>query len=278
MNELPSMNDDMFSIRDRIVVVTGGMGRLGREFSLELLRRGARVAVFDTRADAEFADERFGDVATGGNMLFLACDITRRSSIEESLDRVVSQWGVPNGLINNAGLDVPHDAPEGENGPFETYPETSWDKIMEVNVKGVFQCSQVVGGAMAEAGRGSIVNICSVYGLVSPDQRLYEYRRQDNQNYFKPASYAVSKAALPNFSRYLATYWCDQGVRVNTLSPGGVFDDPDPEFLENYAARVPMGRLAHRTEYNGAIVFLLSDASSYMTGSNLVIDGGMTAW
>lgn len=148
---------------------------------------------------------------------------------------------------------------------------------MQVNVKGVHLCCQVFGGAMARQGRGSIVNVGSIYGAVSPDQALYEFRRTGNQPYFKPIAYAVSKSALYNLTRYLAAYWGTAGVRVNIVTFAGVLADQDPRFLERYLPKVPLGRMARDSDYNGAIVFLLADASSYMTGSNLVVDGGFTA-
>ncbi|MDP6280033.1 MAG: SDR family oxidoreductase, partial [Nitrospinota bacterium] len=214
----------------------------------------------------------------GGRLFVLEADVTDRGSLEAALGSVEGEWGIPDGLINNAALDSPPDAPIEENGPFETYPEASWDKVMSVNVKGVFQACQVIGGRMAEAGRGSIINVSSIYGLVSPDQGLYAYRREAGDNFFKPVAYSASKSALFNLTRYLATYWGGKGVRVNTVTFGGVFNDQDENFLKNYNRRVPLGRMARPEDYEGAIVFLLSEASSYMTGSNLVIDGGWTAW
>ena len=149
---------------------------------------------------------------------------------------------------------------------------------MDVNVKGTLLCCQVVGGAMAREGRGSIVNVSSVYGLLSPAQDLYEFRRERGETFFKPVAYSVSKSAILNLTRYLATYWAKTGVRVNTLTLGGVENDQPPEFLEAFAARSPMGRMLDAREALGAVVFLASDASSYVTGSNVVVDGGWSAW
>ena len=272
------MAQDLFSVQDKVVVITGGLGQLGRQFSLALVDRGAKVAIFDVQVDEQRVAERFGERCPEDNLLFLPVDVTQRRSIETGLSQVNTRWGAPHALINNAALDSPPNAPAEESGPFETYPESSWDQVMEVNVKGIFLCCQVAGGQMAEAGRGSIVNICSTYGIVSPDQRIYEYRRTGGAPFFKPVAYSASKSALLNLTRYLATYWAGRNVRVNTLTFGGVFNDQDEEFLKGYCARVPLGRMAREDEYNGAIIFLISDASSYMTGSNLVIDGGWTAW
>ena len=205
-------------------------------------------------------------------------DVTDRTSIEAATAEVVADWGAPHLLVNNAALDSPPDAPPEEVGPFETYPEASFDEVMDVNVKGVVLCCQVVGAAMAEAGRGSIVNISSVYGLLSPPQDLYEFRRTAGETFFKPVAYSVSKSALLNLTRYLATYWAKAGVRVNTLTLGGIFDEQPQEFLDAYGARVPLGRMAEASEALGAVVFLASDASSYVTGANLVVDGGWSAW
>ncbi len=272
------MAQDLFSVQDRVVVVTGGLGQLGRQFSLALVDRGAKVAVFDMQVDDQCIADRFPGRHGEENLLFLKVDVTQRHSIEAGLNQVKATWGVPHALINNAALDSPPNAPAEENGSFETYPEDSWDDVMEVNVKGVFLCCQVIGGHMAEIGCGSVINICSIYGIVSPDQRIYEYRCTDGPPFFKPVAYSASKSALLNLTRYLATYWADKNVRVNTLTFGGVFNNQDETFLKGYSARVPLGRMAREEEYNGAIIFLVSDASSYMTGSNLVIDGGWTAW
>jgi NAD(P)-dependent dehydrogenase (short-subunit alcohol dehydrogenase family) len=256
----------LFDIRDRVVIVTGGSGQLGQAFVGSLAAAGARVAVVDR-----------SPVAEGPNVLFVACDVTNRAGLERGLAQIEDHWGTPQGLVNAAALDSPPDSPPEENGPFETYPEASFDRIMEVNVKGAFLCCQVFGGAMAERGRGSIVNIASIYGMVSPDQSLYQYRRDRGEVFFKPVAYSASKSAIYNLTRYLAGYWGGKGVRVNTLTLGGVFNNQDPAFLERYHAKVPLGRMADAEEYNGVVQFLLSDAASYVTGSNVVVDGGFTA-
>jgi NAD(P)-dependent dehydrogenase (short-subunit alcohol dehydrogenase family) len=266
-----SKAEDLFSVAGKVVVLTGGMGKLGQVFGRALTERGARVAAFDLLAGRPeaTASETFWPVNV---------DVTDRSSIERGLAAVTERWGTPHALVNNAAIDSPPDAPATENGPFETFPETSWDRVMDVNVKGVHLTCQAVGGAMAQAGRGSIVNIGSIYGLVSPDQRIYKYRQTGDHPFFKPVAYSVSKSALLNLSRHLATYWAPRGVRVNTLTFGGVFNNQDGTFLEGYCSRVPLGRMASAEEYRAPLIFLLSDASSYMTGANLVIDGGWTAW
>ena len=272
------MPGDLFDVRGKIAIVTGGLGQLGRQFSLALADGGARVAVVDMRADEAFVTQRFGERSHDEQFLFLAADVTDRASLERVQAQIKEKWGIPAVLINNAALDSPPNAPATETGPFETYPEASWEKILDVNLKGVFLCCQVFGGQMAEARRGSIINVASIYGLVSPDQRIYEYRRRDGKPFFKPVAYSVSKSGLLNLTRYLATYWAGCGVRVNTLTFAGVFKNQDEQFLQNYSAHVPLGRMAREDEYNGAVIFLASDASSYMTGSNMVIDGGWTAW
>jgi NAD(P)-dependent dehydrogenase (short-subunit alcohol dehydrogenase family) len=268
------MSKSLFSLDDRAVVVTGGLGQLGRAFVKGLVQAGARVAVFDSAS----GDIRDLVPEARDRVEAFRVDVTSRESVEAGLRAVEARFGVPSGLVNAAALDSPPNAPAEENGPFETYPEESFDRVMAVNVKGTMIASQVIGAAMAKAGRGSIVNIGSIYGIVSPDQRIYEYRRQEGQSFYKPVAYSISKSALINFTRYLATYFATSGVRVNTVTFAGVFNHQDPRFLEAYTAKVPLGRMADAEEYIGPIVFLLSQASSYMTGSNLVVDGGFTAW
>jgi NAD(P)-dependent dehydrogenase (short-subunit alcohol dehydrogenase family) len=251
---------DLFSLQDRVAVVTGGAGQLGREIVRGLEERGARVAVFDLEA------ERF------------RVDVTDRTAIEQATEAVAIEWGAPHVLVNAAALDSPPDAPPEEVGPVESYPEEAFDAVMDVNVKGTFLCCQVVGARMAAEGRGSIVNISSVYGMLSPVQDVYEFRRRGGEQFFKPVAYSVSKSALYNLTRYLATYWAKTGVRVNTLTLAGVFNEQPQEFLDAYTARMPLGRMAHPREVVGPVVFLASDASSYVTGANVVVDGGWSAW
>jgi NAD(P)-dependent dehydrogenase (short-subunit alcohol dehydrogenase family) len=261
------VTDPLFDLSGRVAVVTGGLGQLGRVYARGLAERGMRVATFDIAS---------GDAPEGVRAYEI--DITDRAAIEEALRGIETEWEAPHVLVNNAGLDSPPDAPVEEVGPFEDYPEASFDAVMDVNVKGTLLCCQVVGGAMAREGRGSIVNVSSVYGLLSPVQDLYAFRRDRGETFVKPVAYSVSKSAILNLTRYLATYWAKAGVRVNTLTLAGVWNDQPAEFLEAYAARVPMGRMLEASEALGAVVFLASDASSYVTGANVVVDGGWSAW
>jgi NAD(P)-dependent dehydrogenase (short-subunit alcohol dehydrogenase family) len=273
----------LFSLRDEVIVVTGGYGLIGSVLSRGLAELGAKVAVIEPKADAARNISAFGDPVPQSIHVF-AADVTKRDTLEQALAEITQRMGRPTGLVANAALDSPPGAPIEENGPFETYPEASWDKFMDVNVKGVFLCAQVFGQAMAEAGRGSIVNVASIYGTVSPDQSLYEYRRQQGETFYKPVAYAASKSALYNLTRYLAAYWGPKNVRANTVTFAGVFNNQDPRFLEAYAKKIPLRRgrpelanMAEAADYLGAVAFLLSPASGYMTGADLCVDGGFTA-
>jgi len=259
------VTDPLFDLEGRVGVVTGGMGQLGAVYVAGLVDRGMRVAVFDVAT---------GEVPDGARAFEV--DVTERSSIEAALRAVEEEWGTPHLLVNNAALDSPPDAPAEEVGPFETYPESSFDAVLDVDVKGAFLCCQAIGGAMAREGRGSIVNVSSVYGLLSPDQGLYDFRREAGETFFKPVAYSVSKSALLNLTRYLATYWGGSGVRVNTLTPHGIENAQPEPFVEAFAARSPLGRLMDVSEALGAVVFLASDAAAFVTGQCIVADGGVT--
>ncbi len=270
------MNDSIFEVRDRIIVITGGLGQLGKQFSLTLLDRGAKVAILDISNNIP---DQLNTYIEQKKLLIIPTDITKRSSLEDALVIIKDEWqDCPYGLINNAALDSPPDAPPEETGPFETFPENSWDRVMNVNVKGVFLSCQVFGKEMAKLGRGSIINVGSIYGIVSPDHSIYKYKlKKENRLFFKPVVYSVSKSALVNFTKYLAVYWGAYGVRTNLIVLGGVFNNQDKEFISNYCAKVPIKRMAYEDEYNGTIIYLMSDASSYMTGSIITLDGGWTA-
>lgn len=271
------MDQKLFALDRKVAVVTGAQGLLGQQFCIALVNHGARVAALDLAVNASRPLKSFVEAQERGLLRTFKADITSRAELERALDEIRKALGSPEVLVNNAAIDSPPSSPVAENGPFETYPESSLDKMLAVNVKGTVLACQVFGGAMAEAGRGSIINVASIYGLVSPDQSIYAYKRKRGEDWYKPVGYAVTKSAILNLTRYLAAYWAKKGVRVNTLSPAGIFNNQDQEFLSEYTNRIPIGRMAHPHEMNGAVVFLASDASSYMTGSNLVVDGGWTA-
>ncbi len=268
------MNDiyKKFDLSDKIAVLTGVAGQLGSEYARTLLAAGAKVVGLDVFPDNPKG--KLNDIKSG-NFMSLQTDITSKDSLEHALSKTIDHFGVPHILINNAAIDAPPNASATDTGRFEEYPESSWDAMMDVNLKGTFLCCQVFGKAMADNQSGSIINISSIYGILSPDQRIYEYKKDQ---FFKPVTYSVTKSGILNLTRYLATYWAKEGVRVNTLTLAGVFNNQDEKFLKNYTQKVPLGRMANPDEYNGAIIFLASDASSYMTGANLVLDGGYSCW
>jgi len=268
------ITDMLFDVSKEIVLITGVSGQLGNEYAITFLERGACVIGLDIQSSAgsDAMVEKYPD-----SYLFYHTDITCKTSLKKTLNNIVSKFGTPTVLINNAALDSPPSAPPEETGPFEDYPEESWDKVIDVNLKGVFLCCQVFGAAISKAGHGSIINVASIYGTVSPDQNIYEFRRQRGEEFYKPVAYSASKSGIYNLSRYLATYWAKKNIRVNSLTIAGVFNNQEQDFLNTYCGRIPVGRMADANEYNGAVLFLASSASSYMTGANLVIDGGWTA-
>jgi NAD(P)-dependent dehydrogenase (short-subunit alcohol dehydrogenase family) len=275
------IQDPLFSVDGKIVLVTGGLGQIGSEMVKALHERGARVAIFSRSASVESARKSLGDLAAHERISIHAADITRKASIGRALDELERKWGVPDALVNNAGLDTQPSAPPEVSGPFEDFPEDVFREVVEVNLVGTFLMVQAVGARMRRAGRkGSIVNVGSIYGMVSPIQDIYAYRKErTGVPFIKPVAYSAAKSGIYNLTRYCATYWGRDGIRVNTLTPSGVErETQDATFKANYTARMPIGRMARADEFNGAMIFMISDASVYMTGSNLVVDGGWTAW
>ena len=264
----------LFNVSKKVVIITGVAGQLGSKYAQLYAKNGAYVAGLDILKNEEI--DNLENIFPN-NFSFFKCDITNKKSVIECSESIISVFGSPQILVNNAAIDSPPSAPVEENGLFETYPENSWERVMNVNLKGSFICCQVFGGEMAKNGEGVIINISSIYGNVSPDQNIYEYRRKKGDIFFKPIAYSVSKAGIINMSRYLATYWAKQGVRVNTLTIAGVYNNQDENFLEAYNKRIPIGKMANSEDYFGPLIFLSTEASSYMTGSNLIIDGGWTS-
>lgn len=266
----------MFSLKDRVAIVTGATGLLGREHCRALAEAGAFVVAADIDGAKSVAVAReLGDDRAMG----LEIDVTKKASVEAGLAAVLARRDGVHVLVNNAAVNDMFESPTlaAEQSKFENYPEALWRRMLDVNVTGMFLCSQVVGGHMAARGRGSIINIASTYGLVAPDQSLY--RTPDGeQKFYKSAAYPATKGAVISFTRFLAAYWGGKGVRANCLSPGGVENGQDEYFVEAYAKKTPLGRMAQPSDYRGAIVYLASDESGYMTGANLVVDGGWTAW
>ncbi|HEX9018281.1 MAG TPA: SDR family oxidoreductase [Anaerolineaceae bacterium] len=268
---------DKFSLKDHTAIVTGGAGLLGKEFCRTLAQAGALVLVADLNQPA--AQSVADDLNREG---FRACavgvDVTRPESVGAMVTAALDASGRLDVLVNSAAMDPKFDSSQqGQHGnTFEDYPVDAWRSALDVNLTGMFLCCQAASKPMVAQNYGSIINICSTYGLVGPDQRIYERPGQPRQ--YKPVYYSVTKAGVLGMVHYLATYFAGKNVRCNALTPGGIYNNHDDLFANNYAARTVLGRMAHRDEMNGALLFLASDASSYMTGSNLVVDGGWTAW
>lgn len=266
---------ELFSLKDKVALVTGALGLLGRQHCKALAEAGANVIVADLDEDECIKFSK----TLPNESIGLSIDVTNKTSVYRMRDFIVGWYGKLDVLVNNAAVNDMFENPKNnlENSKFENYSLEAWQKSLDVNVTGLFICSQILGSLMVENGGGSIINIASTYGMVAPNQSLYK-DKFGKQVFYKPPAYSVSKGAVIAFSRYLAAYWGDKGVRVNSLSPGGVENGQDIFFIEKYSSQTPLNRMAKPTDYVGALIFLASDASSYMTGANLVVDGGWTIW
>ncbi|WPU96728.1 SDR family oxidoreductase [Mucilaginibacter sabulilitoris] len=265
---------ELFSLKGKTAIVTGALGLIGKKHCEALVMAGANVVVADMdEKKAEAFAASLGE-SHGG----LKIDVTSKHAIEVACDKILTRYGSIDILVNNAAINDMFENPAlaKELSAFENYPLESFQQSLNVNITGVFLCSQVFGSVMAEQRSGSIINVASTYGMVGPDQSIYK-NALGEQDFYKSAAYPVTKGAVVNFTRFLAAYWGSKGVRVNTLSPGGVENNQSEFFIQNYSFKTPLGRMAKANEYQGALIFLASDASAYMTGANLVVDGGWTA-
>lgn len=271
---------EKFDLSGRVAVVTGGVGLLGREFCRTLAEAGAAVAVVDLNAEA--AEQAAADLTRDGyRALGIATDITSPESVNAMAASVLAAFGRLDILVNSAALDPKFDPDAAAKGiapgAFEDYPLKDWNAALNVNLTGVFLVTQAcVKPMIAQGKKGSIINICSTYGLNGPDQRIYI--KDGVRVAYKPVYYTVTKAGMLGFTKYLAAYYAGTEIRVNALTPGGVFNNHEDYFVKNYSAKTILGRMARKDEMNGALLFLASDASSYMTGNNVIVDGGWTAW
>jgi len=269
-----------FDLSGRAAIVTGGVGLLGAEFCRTLAEAGAAVAVVDLNASAS---QGMADALSknGYKALAVSTDITKPDSVNSMVEKVMTEFGRIDILVNSAALDPKFDPDAAKKGiapgAFEDYPLDDWNAALNVNLTGTFLMTQACVRQMIKQGKkGSIINICSTYGLNGPDQKIYI--KDGERVAFKPVYYTVTKAGVMGFTKYLAAYYAGTEIRVNALTPGGVFNNHEDYFVKNYSAKTIMGRMANKDEMNGALLFLASDASSYMTGSNVVVDGGWTAW
>jgi NAD(P)-dependent dehydrogenase (short-subunit alcohol dehydrogenase family) len=266
---------ELFSLKDKTAVVTGSLGLIGKEHCRALSEAGANVIAADLDADkcGEFA------LTLLTESMGISLDVTSPESVNGLRDKVIQKFGHIDILVNNAAINDMFEDPKAasEQSKFENYPLELWQKSIDVNLTGVFLCSQIIGNVMSVQKKGSIINIASTYGITAPDQSLYK-KVDGTQSFYKPPAYSATKGAVIMFTKYLAAYWGSNGVRVNTLTPGGVENSQDEFFIRKYSAKTILGRMAKPSDYKGALIFLASDASSYMTGANLVVDGGWTAW
>lgn len=252
----------------KVAIVTGGAGLLGPTFAEALSECGAKVILADINKAKGVRIARDLSQKTGGDVFYHPADVTDKRSVQSLISAVIKKFRKIHILVNGA-------VGSGKNfyAPVEKYSLDDWNHVMAVNVGGAFISSQAVGEVMKKQKEGSIINIASIYGLVGADQRIY-----GRSGINSPAVYAASKGAIINLTRYLSVYWASYGIRVNCISPGGVYNRQDKKFVKKYSSRTPMGRMLDKDELKGAVAFLASSNSSYVTGHNLVVDGGWTAW
>lgn len=266
---------ELFSLKHKTAIITGALGLIGKEHCKALAEAGANVVVADVNEEecVLFAD------SLPMESIGASLDVTNPDSIKNIRDKVLRKFAHIDVLVNNAAINDMFENPKAaaEQSKFENYPLALWQKSVDVNLTGVFLCSQILGTEMAKQKSGSIINIASTYGISAPDQSLY-IKEDGTQSFYKPPAYSATKGAVIMFTKYLAAYWGKDGVRVNTLTPGGVENNQDEFFIKKYSAKTPLGRMAQPDDYKGALIFLASDSSKYMTGANLVVDGGWTAW
>ena len=269
-----------FDLTGKIAVITGGAGLLGREHGAAIASAGGTVVLADIAADAVLEAEReharrFATPVWGAKL-----DITDYDAVCSFRDTLNDKFGRVDILINNAANNPKVEKGTGSRWTrLESFSLAQWDADVRVGLTGAFLCSQILGTEMARRRSGVILNVASHFALIAPDQRLYRTpNTPEDQQPVKPVTYSVVKAALIGLTRYLATYWADAGIRVNSICPGGVLNEQPQDFVERASQQIPLGRLANPYEYRGAVLFLCSDASSYMTGANLVVDGGRTCW
>jgi NAD(P)-dependent dehydrogenase (short-subunit alcohol dehydrogenase family) len=274
------MKKDLFDLTDRVAIITGGAGQLGQQHAEVIAGAGGIPVLADIHLDevdprSPAFKEHFGQQACA-----IQTDITSPKSVRALLEEVLKRYGRVDALINNAANNPKMEkTAEVEFSRLENFPLKQWEADLSVGLTGAFLCSQVIGTEMAKHKRGVIVNVASDLAVIAPDQRLYRKAGLPaDQQPVKPVTYSVVKTGLIGLTRYLATYWADAGIRVNAISPGGVYNNQPDDFVSRLANLIPLGRMANADEYQAAILFLCSDASSYMTGSNLVIDGGRSCW
>lgn len=279
MSPQPNRVRELFDLTGRVAIVTGGAGLLGYHHGAILAAAGANVVLLDLAAANPALRAEQLQLAHGTECLGLAADITSEPSIEAARDAILARFGRIDILINNAANNpkVEDQKPGQPWSRIENFPLQTWNADIAVGLTGAFLCSRVFGQEMVKRNAGVILNVASDLGVIAPDQRIYRKEGlPEDQQPVKPVTYSVVKTGLIGLTRYLSTYWTAHNIRVNAISPGGVFAGQPDEFTAKLHQLIPMGRMAHKDEYQGAVLFLCSDASSYMTGQNLIVDGGRT--